>query len=68
MKLKKRKVKKYLSLIFYIDNYEENQEELTNTKLNFSIPPNEDSLTLHTLWPEMNKFYGHSFEIKSIAC
>lgn len=47
---------------------------LTNQKVtpissneNYKHPPDEDFLTNHTLWPELNKLYGHSYEVFVIA-
>ncbi|XP_012259817.2 elongator complex protein 2 [Athalia rosae] len=35
--------------------------------LNFENPPTEEELIQHTLWPELQKLYGHGYEIFSMA-
>lgn len=34
---------------------------------NFSEPPVEEELIKHTLWPELQKLYGHGYEIFTMA-
>lgn len=37
------------------------------TKLELEHPPLEDQLSRHTLWPEIEKLYGHGYEISTLA-
>jgi len=46
---------------------EEESKESGNIDYDFSYPPVEDYIVRHTLWPELNKFYGHGYELKAMA-
>lgn len=35
--------------------------------LDFAHPPFEEHLSRHTLWPEIEKLYGHGYEISTLA-
>lgn len=43
------------------------QSQSVGYSVDFSSPPDEDFLTNHTLWPECNKLYGHSFEVYTLS-
>lgn len=66
------KVEKQKYTSYYDDEeggiIDENEEkEGGKNSIDFSTPPNEEFLTKHTLWPEINKLYGHGFELQAIA-
>jgi elongator complex protein 2 len=39
----------------------------SKTALEIDHPPFEESLSRHTLWPEIEKLYGHGYEISCLA-
>lgn len=43
-------------------------EDYTKHGLDISKPPLEDQLQRHTLWPEIEKIYGHGYEMVTLAC
>lgn len=34
--------------------------------INYKQPPDDSFLTVRGLWPELNKMYGHGYEIEAI--
>ena len=52
---------------------EEDEEEIpeeetqASFQYNYDYPPAEDYIVNRTLWPELNKLYGHGYELKAIA-
>lgn len=50
------------------ENIEQEKIDLKETKkIDFGIPPHDDYLVKHTLWPEMNKLYGHPHELEYVC-
>ena len=47
---------------------DKDEENNVNIDYDYSRPPVEDYLVKHTLWPELNKLYGHAYEILALAC
>ncbi|KAH9432481.1 hypothetical protein MCOR02_007176 [Pyricularia oryzae] len=45
----------------------ENATVYRASALDFDRPPYEDSLSRHTLWPEIEKLYGHGYELSCLA-
>lgn len=50
-----------------VNNEEANVSRLMVQSKIFKHPPIEDDLARHTLWPEIEKLYGHGYEISAVA-
>ncbi|MBW0463707.1 hypothetical protein O181_003422 [Austropuccinia psidii MF-1] len=56
-----------LGLSNRIDDLEQNSGQKLQLEAQQSCPPFEDQLLTKTLWPEVDKIYGHPSELSSIA-
>ena len=67
MKQAKEKFTNYYDEEDEAGNLDENEKNDTAALQDFSQPPTEDYLAKHTLWPEINKMYGHGFEMQAVT-
>lgn len=37
------------------------------SEINYDQPPSDSFLTIRGLWPELNKMYGHGYEVAALA-
>lgn len=50
-----------------VEVLENESEKVIIEVKNYNIPPNDMILSSRTLWPEVNKLYGHGYEVISLA-
>ena len=50
-----------------LEEKEELNPLLNISEINYDQPPSDSFLTIRGLWPELNKMYGHGYEISALA-
>lgn len=51
-------INKRVKFILYLDTY--------NPTITYGTPPSDALITAKSLWPEVNKLYGHGYAIQAV--